>query len=296
MRTTTDPMITRLIAWAEARDDVRAVLITSTRAIPGGTVDVLSDYDIVLIVQDVRVRASDVSWFGDFGDVLVAWWDPFDPSGSLDRTGSVVQYADGLKIDFGLWSVEYLRQLVERSVPDDELDAGYRVLLDKDGVSAGLPAPTYRSYLPKAPGKATFEDNVNGFYVGAPYVAKCLLRDEIMPAKWCLDIDMRDTYLRPMLTWWVGCHSEWVAKVGSLGKCLKRHLPPSIWTAWEDSWTGAGIEENWESLFRLMALYRQVGAEVAECLGYPFPIEMADRVEVFTRRMQAGEIGIPDRA
>jgi hypothetical protein len=43
-RPTRDIMPT-LIEWAMARSPIRAVLLTSTRAIPGAPLDALSDYD-----------------------------------------------------------------------------------------------------------------------------------------------------------------------------------------------------------------------------------------------------------
>jgi len=97
-----DDTLNHLVAWGEARDDVRAMLLTSTRAAPGGEVDALSDYDVILVVRDIRPYAHERRWLADFGEVLVAYWDPVapDPETGVDATGNVVQYADGLKIDF----------------------------------------------------------------------------------------------------------------------------------------------------------------------------------------------------
>ena len=55
-RSTRDIMST-LIEWATARSPIRAVLLTSTRAIPDAPLDVLSDYDVILIVQDIQRTA-----------------------------------------------------------------------------------------------------------------------------------------------------------------------------------------------------------------------------------------------
>src|SRR5690606_14897820 len=101
-----------------ARDDVRAVLLTSTRAVPGGKVDALSDYDVIVVVRDVRPYADDHGWIEDFGPVLVAYWDPLQPDrdNRLHQANNVVQYEGALKIDFGVWSVEKLRQIA--ALPD----------------------------------------------------------------------------------------------------------------------------------------------------------------------------------
>ena len=65
-------VIRRLTLWADRKDSVRAMLLTSTRAIPDATVDILSDYDAMLVFEDVRPFFEDRSWLGDFCEVLVA--------------------------------------------------------------------------------------------------------------------------------------------------------------------------------------------------------------------------------
>jgi hypothetical protein len=48
-----NPVIKRILAWAEREEAVRVVAITSTRAREEGPPDELSDYDIVLALTDV---------------------------------------------------------------------------------------------------------------------------------------------------------------------------------------------------------------------------------------------------
>lgn len=52
----------------------------------------------------------------------------------------------------------------------------------KDQLTAGLQPPTYRSYRPAPPTVETFQRMVEEFFSDAPYVAKCLWRDELLPA------------------------------------------------------------------------------------------------------------------
>lgn len=283
-----DPVLGRLAAWAAGREDIRAMLLTSTRAVPGATIDELSDYDVVIVVREIAPYVSDHLWVEVFGEVLVAYWDPVapDPETGIAETGNVVQYADGLKIDFRVWPVELLEAITRLPVLPAELDAGYRVLVDKDGLSGGLQAPTYTGYIPAVPDRETYLTNVNDFFVGVPYVAKCLLRDELLPAKWCLEYDMRDVYLRPMLEWRMECDHDWVVSPGALGKGLKPRLPPELWRELETTYAGAGIEENWESLFQLIAFYRRVAREVGDRLGYAYPEEFDRRVTEFAHRMR----------
>lgn len=278
-----------LIAWGERQEAVRAVFLTSTRAIPHARVDRYSDYDVVLVVGDIDPFWSERSWLDDFGEVLVVYWDPIfaDPDFGIERTGNVIQYADGLKIDFGLWPVALLEQIAHAPALPREMDAGYRVLLDKDGLTAGLRAPTYQAYIPARPSEAAYRTAIEDFFSDAPYVAKCLWRDELLPVKWCLDYDMKHVYLRQMLEWRLERDYGWSEPVGALGKGLKKRLPPGLWTQLESSYAGAGIEENWQALLRTMELYRQVAIDVGDDLGYRYPHELDRRVTAYVRSMKS---------
>nr|MBA2468323.1 aminoglycoside 6-adenylyltransferase [Chloroflexia bacterium] len=205
------------------------------------------------------------------------------------QVSNVTQYASGLKIDFTLWSIEQMRRIATAPTLDPGLDAGYRVLLDKDRLTADLRDPTYAAYIPVRPDEATYQTLVNDFFIGVPYVAKCLLRDELLPAKWCLDYDMRDVYLRPMLEWRMECDHGWSVPTGALGKGLKAHLPPDIWAELEATYAAAGIDDNWNSLFRTIAFFRRVAREVGEHLGYAYPEEFDRQVTDFAHRMRNGE-------
>ncbi|HWQ11783.1 MAG TPA: aminoglycoside 6-adenylyltransferase [Roseiflexaceae bacterium] len=278
----------RLVRWAEQRDAVRAMLLTSTRAIPHAQVDALSDYDVILAVTDIRPFAEDRTWLQDFGQVLVVYWDPIhpDPDYGIEQVGNVTQYEDGLKIDFTVWPLEILRRVVESPALPAELDAGYLVLLDKDGLTDALRPPTYRAYIPAPPTDEAFQTFIQEFFSDAPYVAKCLWREELLPAKWCLDYDMKHVYLRPLLEWRVECDHGWSAPVGALGKGLKKRLPRDIWAELEACYAGASIADNWEALFRTMALFRRVACEVAAHLGYAYPHELDRRVTAYVRRIR----------
>ena len=269
---------------------MRSLILTSTRAIPNAHVDAYSDYDVILVVDDVSAMLDDTSWLSDFGEVLIAYWDPLelDPSTGAAHVGSVVNYTDGLKIDFSLWSRERYAVVTAGPDPAAELDAGYRVLVDKDDLTAGLPAPTFRSYIPVRPDEATYLRLVTDFLIGVPYVAKSLLRDQLLPAKWVLDFDMRFNYLIPMLEWRVECDHAWSLKTGALGKGLKPYLAAETWAELEGTFADADSERNWESLFAMVALFGRIAEEVAESLGYVFPETLVRQVSEHAHRMRDG--------
>lgn len=279
------PAITQ---WAAARAPIRAALLTSTRAVPNADVDALSDYDVILVVEDIHPFVTDHAWLDDFGEVLVAYWDPVhpDPLSGIEKCANVVQYTSGLKIDFTLWSLDLFQYIVAAAALPAELDAGYRVLLDKDSLTDTLQPPSGRAYVPKPPALTAYQTHINDFLSDAPYVAKCLWRGELLPAKWCLDYDMKHVYLRQVLEWRAEIDHGWSVPVGSLGKGLKNLLPAELWEALEQTYAGAGIRDNWQALAHTLALFRRVAVEVGDSLGYPYPEELYQRVSAFVEQVR----------
>src|SRR5262245_47921924 len=106
-------MLETLANWANALTPIRAMLLTSTRAVPNAHTDALSDYDVILILNDIHPYVADRSWLNDFGEVMVAYWDPPhpDPIFGIEQCGNVTQYTDGLKIDFTLWPVALFQKI-----------------------------------------------------------------------------------------------------------------------------------------------------------------------------------------
>jgi len=277
-----------IIRWAESQENIRVMLITSTRAIPNVKRDILSDYDVILIVESIQPYVEDRTWINDFGDVLVVYWDPVypDPVHGIDMIANVTQYKSGLKIDFTLQPVSLFEKIVTAPALPTELDAGYRVLLDKDGLTKSMLPPTGTGYIPKPPTLATYQLIINDFFSDAPYVAKCLWRDELMPARWCLDFDMRYVYLQKFLECRAGMDHNWSLPVGVNGKGLKKQLPPELWSQLEGIFAGASLEDNWKALMNMIAVFRRVAMEVGEHLGYSYPHELDQGVTAYVEKIR----------
>jgi len=283
-----DKQIEQLICWGEQRATVRVMLLTSTRAIPHAPHDQLSDYDVILVVTELRSWVVDRAWLNDFGEPLIVYWDPIHPNPTfgIEECSNVTQYTDNLKIDFTLWPVNLFRQIVAAPALLAELDAGYRVLLDKDHLTTQLAPPTYQAYIPTPPSLEAYQTLINDFLSDAPYVAKCLWRDELWPAKWCLDYDMKHVYLRQLLEWRIEIEQDWALPVGALGKGLKKRLSLDVWARVEQTYAGAALADNWEALAHILPLFREVAVEVGQRLGYPYPNELHQRVWAYVEQIR----------
>lgn len=117
-----DKVIEQVVHWADQESLVRAVLLTSSRAIPQAHTDAFSDYDVILALLNIQPFYADRTWLEAFGSVLALYRDPLIHDRGLQRSAYVTQYEDGLKIDFSLWPVELLRRITKESQLPREFD------------------------------------------------------------------------------------------------------------------------------------------------------------------------------
>ena len=276
----------RVVRWCGTQDLVRAAILTSTRAIVNAPRDRFSDLDVIFVLEDIRPLSEHREWLSDFGDVLAAWRDPAALKRDPPRTCWVTQYADGNKIDFTLWPVELLRAVLESPVLPDQLDVGYRVLLDKDGLTDGLAPASHRAHIPIRPSSCEFLALVEEFFLEATYVAKHLWRGDLMPAKFSLDQVMKQENLRTLLQWRIEIDHDWSVRPGAYGKGLKKLVSAELYRSLEQTYVGAGIEDNWTALFDTISLFRKVAIDVADDLGFQYPHGLDDRVGAYLQRVR----------
>lgn len=273
-------ILARLTAWAAGHALVRALILESSRAVEGAPLDAISDYDILLVLRDTQPFVDDEAWLRAYGEPLVMFRDTQTTWGITTYT-RLVLYADGAKIDYILWPAALPRLVVAARKLPDVLDWGYRVLLDKDGLTAELPAPTRTAHIPARPTASEYRALVEEFWWETIYVAKNLWRDEVLHAKYNLDVVLRHELTLKMLEWRVEVDEGWDWKPGIVGRGLKGKLEPEIWAELEATWVGAGIEENWRALFAMAALFRRVAREVGQALGYDYPDAMDQGVTAY---------------
>jgi aminoglycoside 6-adenylyltransferase len=246
------------------------MLLSSSRARPDAKVDFLSDYDVIVVAADTEKFAQDETWIAAYGERLAGWGDESELCGLRTYFRGVV-YADYVKVDYSVWPVAALERIAALPRLPNELDLGYRVLLDKDGQTTGWAAPTYQAYITARPSADEYRAAVEEFWWTATYVAKSLWRDELVFARFCLDHELKLGVLRRMLEWRIAMDLGWTARPGVFGRGLKQQLPQELWAEPAATYVGPELETNWEAFFRLAALFRRVAGEVGQALGYPYP-------------------------
>ncbi|AZN43438.1 aminoglycoside 6-adenylyltransferase [Paenibacillus albus] len=276
-----EELLSQLLAWTERHSLIRAVIMTSSRVNPNAPVDVLSDYDIELVVTDTTPFRESDAWIKQFGTVMTEYRENHEQS--ITR---LVLFDDGVRIDFQVYVVKMLEEKLELPLLPEELDIGYSVLMDKDGLTKGLKPPRHTGYLTEKPTREAYNLAVKEFWWDITYVAKSLWRDELYFAKYMFESVIRFNYLMPVIEWHIGERHDWNVNPGKKGRWFKRYLDDETWTELERTYAGASLEDNWRALFAMTALFGKLASDLAAKLGYDYPHALDRRVTAYLERVQ----------
>lgn len=267
-------------AWLAGEDAVRLALLTGSRGATRGRVDALSDYDVMLFLRpDAQLDRRD-DWIRSFGSVLLTFSTSYELLGQRVPT-RLVQYGDGLRIDFSLCPLELLQQI--GPLLPESLGAGYRVLVDKDGDAARLPPASGAAWVPPPPSPERFAALVDEFWWESLYVARNLARGDALAARFSAEAVLRFQCLVPMLGWYVQRAHGWSQPLGPNGRGLAELLCPEDRLLLDRSAAGADLAGSWDALFAAAALFELAARSVAADLGYEYPEALAARVQEFAR-------------
>ncbi len=289
-----DRVLDALVAWGERTPEVRAMVLTSSRARPDGPVDEFSDYDVILVTTDPERLATDLSWQEEaYGPRMVGWGDEDELFGLPTRFRGVV-YRDHVKVDYTIWPDALLGVVAAHATLPEGLDHGYRVLLDKDDRTLSWPEPTFNAYILARPSEAEYRAQVEEFWWDVSYLPKSIRRGDLFFASsFMLEHDLKFISLRRMLEWRIAVQRAWTFAPGSHGRHLEAHLEAEILHDLSDTYASLDAEAIWDAVFRLAVLYRRVAMEVAAALGYEYPQDIDDRMTTYLAAVRAasGRIG-----
>jgi aminoglycoside 6-adenylyltransferase len=258
-------MLELIMETAENDERIRVVIMNGSRANPNAPRDIFQDFDIVYAVTDVAPFTKNLEWIKRFGEIMIMQMpeDMQDPPPSNEGGFAyLMQFADGNRIDLGIYPLTQLSDLVS-----DSLGV---LLLDKDGIVEPFPPASENDYLPQPPTEKAFSDCCNEFWWVNAYVAKGLWRNEILYAKHMLDHVVRGELMK-MLGWHIGVKTEFSRNPGKFGKYLPRYLEPELWEMLQKTFTDASYDKTWEALLVMGELFRTVALYVSDHFGFEYP-------------------------
>lgn len=269
-------VLDQLLDFAGNNENVRVVILNGSRVNSNAPKDIFCDYDVVFGVKDPGHFLNDQSWIKYFGDLIIMQQNDLDVDGFAAYI-FLMLFSDGVRIDLTFHPIEVIDEVLKDSLK--------LLLLDKDKLIGKIEAPSDISYHAEKPGKVEFDETMNEFWWCSTNVAKGLWRNQLSYAKYMFDVVVRDCIIK-VLAWYVGMSNGWSINTGKAGKWFEMYLPGELWESFKKTYTGAAYQDIWEAVFEAGRLMRKVGTELAEGLGYKYPIEDDEKVTEYLKKVR----------
>ena len=255
-----------ILDFAKQDSRIRAVLLNGSKANPSIAPDRFQDFDVIFIVENLESFTSDHSWVNIFGDrIIMQLPDEMtfgdEPTGQAKNSFAYLMlFEDKNRIDLTLLSKQKLTS-------DFKLDSQTILWLDKDHVFSKLPPSSDKDYYIKKPTEKEFLDTCNEFWWVSTYVAKGLLRNEIIYAKQMLESVVRPMFMKA-IEWKIGIENEFSVSAGKAGKFLKAYLSSDFYETILMTYSNSELEENWKSLFLMTEIFQATSNFIADKLKF----------------------------
>lgn len=263
---TSEEMFTLFKNIAETDERIRVMTLEGSRVNPNVTPDIWQDYDITFLVTDVESFKQSDDWLSVFGDHLFMQKPeamelfPADmPNGWFSY---LMLFSDGVKIDLTLVPLESMDEYFAQ-------DPLIQVLLDKDSICPQIPAPSDERFWIQKPSEACVNDCANEFLFVSTYVAKGLLREELLFATWHFE-QILHVELQRMLEYLSGSRKGFPLNTGKRNKWLMQFLTKQECTQFLTCYNLEDIDAVWNALYTAMQLFENSMREVCSTLGYEY--------------------------
>ena len=251
-------MLDLIMEWALPEEGIRTVLLVGSRA-ANGKQDKLSDYDISVFGRYDEFATHD-DWLKKIGPYLVCVHDQFDWEEILIPTRLVI-FENGIKADFAFHPNPLLEQMIDKRQLSPTYDAGYKVILDKDGRADCLPKASLLGYTLKAPTQNEFSNAWNEFWFEAYHVAKYLHRNDLWIAG--LRGEWMKKWLLKMLEWNASAKSGFSLCIQNDGKNLRNWIDAKYYARLDPCFSGWGQSTGIASLYACLDLFSGITKETA---------------------------------
>lgn len=271
----TETKILDLILQTAKTLQVKAVVMSGSRACPKAPKDEFQDYDVVYIVDDFDNLTSDLSWLNQFGKRII------EQEVSLgNRCLYLMLFEDGNRIDLTLCPKEYIQEWVDS-------EAGFTVLEDPENLFEPY-FPNPERYWITSATETDFKNSCNEFWWVSAYVIKGICRKQVIYATDHLYGICQQELLK-VLAWQVASDKGTV-DVGKNYKYLFNYLPNAKEKEFSDLLDFSSIEKLTQSLYATMKHFHQEAQYLAQKMGFDYDKEVAEKmIEYAEDRLETNE-------
>jgi aminoglycoside 6-adenylyltransferase len=275
-------MLDQILRWAEKKQSVRTLILVGSRANPAKQ-DERSDYDISIFGEDFDFIEKD-EWLTDIFPPLLCIHEKFFWGDTCIPTRLTI-FENLIKVDFAFHASALLEEMVKHQHLTATYDAGYQVLLDKDGLANGLPGPTFRAYTKEKPNRYDFDNAVREFWFEAYHVGKYIARKDL----WVAQVRMQDMrkWLLAIFEWNVAAKADFLLRMNTDGKAMNDWIPPAFKKEIKKCFAGLDLAAQRLALHETIGLFGVVARETARMLQYDYPEKVDHEITAFISQLIA---------
>jgi aminoglycoside 6-adenylyltransferase len=195
-------ILSKMVAWGAARDDLRAIAVVGSRARADHPADPCSDLDVIVMARRPRLYLAGTHWLAE---IETPWLAIREPTAIGGQEIFLVTFEGGAKADIVVVSslafslaartietsrrhpslLKLLPKVVRHRLTElsDVLNRGFRFVLDKDRIANRLKSGGFAIPPPGPPSQEEFLNLVRRFLSEQIWVALKIRRGELFVAK-----------------------------------------------------------------------------------------------------------------
>lgn len=263
--------------WAKTRPDIRAIHLVGSAARTDHPADQYSDRDILLFVTDPDSHVY-LDWVQNYAPTWAVIHEEHAPTRLW-----IIFFKGDHKVHWSVNAVADLQSIVDKQELWTDHERGYKILIDKDGLSAQMPAPTIRlPYDP--PSEEQFIKLVEKYCFGLAYVGSHLKRRNLWTVKQLSSVQQR--FFLQMLEWHTHATHDGYIDTWNRGQFMQEWVSVDIWQELHSIFAHFDAEDSWRALFAGMTLFRRLAEETAAKSGFSFPTQMVDEVTAYVEGLR----------
>jgi aminoglycoside 6-adenylyltransferase len=272
-----DKLVEDFVNWAKDIEQCRAICLFGSKARQVHPADEYSDRDMLVYATDAdSTRYHD--WMRNYAPL---WMDIAD---NPDSNLRLMVFKGGKSVHLAIEEPASLQKQVDTQELSFDLRFAYTILLDKDGVTAKLPAPQLPQFT--LPDEAEFRACIENFLYGITLIAKQLKRGNLWTVQWANGF-LKQQFILRMIEWH-SCIFQ-TEQIWHRGEFMQEWVRADIWAALDDAFGRFDAADSWRALFGVIALFRKLAQEIASHLHYPYPESLVTEVVAYVEVLHMGE-------
>jgi aminoglycoside 6-adenylyltransferase len=273
----------RVITWAKARPDIRAILVVGSSARRDHPSDEWSDLDLMIFTTDLKKYLTGIDDLDQIGHVWVSV--PYEHNENFLE--HLVLFEGGHKVDFCLFHESELDTLIQHKELPHVYQRGYYIVLDKDGLAAKMPPSLFGVPVADLPSPEVFNATVNMFWYSALRMAKQLRRRDLWAVKFSDNI-MKEHLLR-LIEWHARAQHGIAHDTWHDGRFMSEWVDEQTWTTLFAAFGHFDAADSWRALLTTMDLFHRLATETALLLGFPYPEPLDTNITSLVNQLHAGD-------